>query len=104
MSSSNKKASHTKGLSKYGYRISDDSEKRRNALRKAVVIFGPSKLLKALSLIRKEHKSSELTIKACRDKKWIKDNYKRDASTHKIRSKSKRKKSRRSKRGKRSKK
>lgn len=102
MPSKKKKSSHTKGLSKYGYRISDDSEKRRNALRKAVVIYGPSKLLKALDLIHKENKSPELSVKACRDKKWIKDNYKKHSSSEKI--KSKRKKSRRSKRGKRSKK
>lgn len=98
MSKEKKYNSPTKGLSKYGYKISDDSEKRRTALRKAVVIFGPVKLIKALNSIRSENKSSELSIKACRDKKWIKDNYKKNT---KEKIKSKRKKSKRSKRSKR---
>lgn len=86
-----------KELYKFGYNPIDTQDKRRNVLRKAIVIYGPKDLIKKLNIIYKENKNinNDAYIAICGDKKWLQNNY--------IKIKKKVKKSIRSKRSKRSK-
>ena len=86
-----------KNLYNYGYNPLDIQDKRRNILRKAIVIYGPKDLIKKLNIIYKENKNinNDIYIAICSDKKWLQNNY--------IKYKKKIKKSIRSKRSKRKK-
>ena len=91
--------SNIKELYDLGYDPINDQDKRRNILRRAVVIYGPTDLIKKLNMIYKKNKNinNNIYITVCSDKKWISNNYIKTKPKHKI------KKSIRSKRSKRKK-
>ena len=70
-----KKLQNIDYFDKYGYDIYNQDERRKDALGHLVIVYGVSDLIKKLDGVSKEHPN--LTNKVNKDKKWIKDSFKK---------------------------